>query len=425
MLGTSKPGQPGRGPSPLAPEIQAAEFGRAPAFGVALLDNPNELSAGWACLSGFKPIRFSSPNELETDAVWVTSVKYDEYVRRAKSAHNLRRLDYFRTSLPMIAADLGTRITREYAVTSSELLADIAQRSVSLAVRLYGWTNPVTDLREDLLQEDIRRSLAQAPKPQRHMVASLISAYQAFSTPTWLPVYETDMISVTLRYNRLDYAQRILATLVPDEGWNYIPNESVRGFGLDDFLNPERPCLVEASVEVGAVDPSLAALIAFGQSPGKRQGMRKWISQPELMWLHRHARVNVESAYFSPGGRELPASARLSPLLTEDPLLSLSYSAGLVAESHWSALCGPTYNRQSRLSEVSTWAVWLRAMDRAMCFSLAMDACRAGYQPFGYGNGSVIVNLKKAELPRLLEFAQEHGLSFPTFKSLYEEHGVV
>jgi hypothetical protein len=389
-----------------------------PAYGVALFDNPNELGAGWACLANRSPIRFAAPVDLSNEAIWITSVRYDEFIRRGKSMHNLRRIDYFRTSLTQIAGDLGLRITRENGTQTAPVLSVIAQNAICLAVRLYKMENPLIDLREDQLQDDLRRILPHAPKPQKHMLASLMSAHQAFSSPAWPKEYESDLVTVSIRYNRLEYARKIMATPVPDESWMLGAPTSR---GLDDFLDPSRPCMVEATVELSSTNPDIGALVAFGASPGRKTGVRKWISQPELMWLHRHAQVHVERVYYTAGAKPLPPSAQLSPLLG-DPLLDLSYSAGLVAEAHWSALCSTSYNRATRTNEVTTWAVWLRAMDRALSFSLALAAYEAGFKAFGYGNGGAILSVKRSDLGRLLDFCQEHGVSYPTFSGLAREH---
>jgi hypothetical protein len=106
-------------------------------------------------------------------------------------------------------------------------------------------------------------------------------------------------------------------------------------------------------------------------------------------------------------------------------LNALSISAGLVAESHFCALASETYNRKLRRKQVSTWAVWLRAYDRARCFALALAAIKKGFTPLSYGNGAVTVRLRKQHLPQLLEFAAEQDVSYPCFHPYFVEHGLV
>jgi len=404
-------------------EAQMKDRRRVPHFGVALFDNPKEMSVGWACLAGESPVRFGSVHELSNDALWVTSLDWEEYRLRASKLSNLRRADYLRSSLTQIAGDLGRRISGEYARDSSPVLARVLQQAVLIAIGVYGWEEPASELREDTLADDIRRTIVQAPKPQRHLRSYMLSAHQSYSSPDWPPTFESDSFTLTLRYNRLEYARQVMANPVPDDAWTYIPANRASELTIETLMDPAHPSLVEATVELGRIEPGLAGLIAFGAQPGKRSGLRKWVSQPELAWLARHTRVNVSSALVSRSARPLPGTAQLPPALTSDPLFPLSISAGLIAECHWSALASPIYNRQQRSSDVSPWAVWLRAADRALSFELALKAHKAGFLVVGYGNGSVVIRLSRDRMQECLAFADDSGIAHPAFYPLFKEHG--
>lgn len=408
----------------VTPQTAAEARSLIPNFGVALFDNPRDMSSGWACRADEDPFHFNSVAELSNDTMWVTSLGWDEYTHRAKRLSHLRRIDFLRSSLTSIAADVGRRIMGVYAMESSQVLANILRQSMLIAIHTYQWESPSSDLREDVLSDDIRRVLPQAPKPQQHTRAALLSAHQPYSAPDWAPTYEPDTITLTMRYNRLDYARKVMTTLVPDDAWTYMPPEQACQMSIEELLNPERPALVEAAVELGDVNPDIATLIAFGAQTTRRSGLRKWISQPELAWLSRHARVRVSSALLSQGARPLPMAADLPARLTSDPLFPLSISAGLVAEAHWTAIASPIYNRQTRVSDVSSWAVWIRAADRALSFALALKAYEAGFRVHGYGNGSIVVRTTRNNLPACLAFADANEIAHPAFIPIFKEHGV-
>ena len=393
---------------------------KMPRFGVAVFDDPKIATGGWACLPGDEPTRFSSMSELANSTMWITSLDYGEYMLRAKSQHHLRRIDYLRSSLLVIAQDLGFRAVGTDARECSQMLALIYNRAMMIAISAYGWTDPLSVLRDDVLADDIRKVIAQPPKVLEVMRSPLISAYQSYSSPDFARGFEADSLFVSLRKNRMHHSSLIMSTPVPDEGWMYHPT----GQALSVYLNPEKPCLVEATVELSGADPELAALIAFGSSPGnKRSIMRKWISQPELVWLSKHTRVSVNSAYFATAPRMLPTEAMLPTSLVADPLFALSYGAGLIAECHWSSLAGSIYDSKSKSVYHSSWAVWLRAADRAASFSLALAAHKANFHVTGYGNGTVTVRLTRARLMELLDFAEANGVSYPNFDALLMEHG--
>ncbi len=396
-------------------------------FGVALFDNPAEMSSGWACRSGERPFSFSSPSELATDVIWVVSVNFGEYMLRAKKFVNLRRTDFLRSSLTTIAADLGRRITGGSAAETVGILADVVQQAVDIASQAYGWQSPMSHLREDMLAEDLRRFLTQPEKAPQHFKPMLMSAYQSYSKPDRPPFYEPESVMVTLRMPRLEYAQSILSSTYPESTFVYMTGASAQNLSIAELLNPEKPTLIEAAVELERIDPGLASLVAFGSSGTKRNGaVRKWISQAELIWLSRLDGINirVSSVLTSPKAKLIPESLRLPPKLTADPLYSLSISAGLVAECHWYALSNTYFNSTTKTNEVTPLAVWLRALDRALCFKLAHKVHQAGWVVTGYGNGSVTVQTPRARLPELVEFSAANGVAHPSFPGLFREMGV-
>ncbi|MDL5034295.1 hypothetical protein QRD43_20505 [Pelomonas sp. APW6] len=417
--------QQGAGHDAEPPLEELPPFGRKlQRFGVAIFDNPRDMSSGWACEAEGTPRYFTSVNDLPTSTVWCTTLDWDEYQHRGKQLHHLRRNDYLRSSLGAIATDIGIRIDGEFAETGCLRLAQVVGNAMQLAATVYGWQDPASDIREDTLHEDIRRTIVQAPKPHQHVRGALLGAFQGHSSPDWAPVYEADCVAITLRYNRLDYAAKLMNCTVPDEGWTRVTEERAADLSLDRLLDPACPSMVEATIEFTGSDPDVATLIAFGSQPGKRAGLRKWVSQPELLWISRFARIHVNSALICRASRTLPDAVKLPPPMLKDPTFSLSISAGLVAESHVHALSTLTYNRAAKHQVASAWAVWLRALDRSLCFSLAHKAMQAGFTPLNYGSGSVRVRVPRTRLGDLLEFASENGIAYPAFSPIFEEHGV-
>ncbi len=394
-----------------------------PRFGVALMDNEREMTTGWACASDGEPFYFSGITQLSNDTIWVTSLEFGEYQTKGRAQHNIRRLDYLRTPIHRIAADMGMRTDGHHGRFAVKALAQAVQTSVSACANLYGWSDPAAELREDVLYEDIRRSIIQPPKSKPHVLPALSAAFQLSSSPQWPHQYEENSIALTLRHNRMDYVQSLLEMPVPDEGWTGIM--STKDIRLDAVLDPERPSLVEATVELGRSDPEVATLAAFGSHAGKRGALRRWISQPELAWLVQHAQVHIQTAILCRSARFLPQAAKLPTALTSDPVHALSISAGLVAESHFCALASETYNRQTKRKQIGAWGVWLRAYDRARSFELALAALKAGFLPLTYGSGAVTVRLQKHRLPELLDFACEHKVAHPSFYPYFVEHGLI
>ena len=402
----------------------AAARSLMPKFGIALFDNPRDMSAGWACRADEAPFKFTSSFELSNDTIWVSSLKLAEHKKKAERLGNIKQIGYLRSSLITIAGDLGLNIAASNAMNSSEILAKLFNQTMLIAINTYRWKSPANELRGETLTDDIRRMLPHAPKPPSHIRSALTGAYQSYSSPEWADEWEPESFMITLRYNRVEYAEKIMTTIVPDEVWTYIPPEQLNGMSINDLLNPNQPSLVEAVVDFRGIDPDIANLISFGVEPSVRSGLRKWISQPELSWLSRHANVRVSSALISRSARTLPDGIGLPGNLTSDPLYSLAISAGLVAESHWNAIATPAYNKSQRCIEMNTWTVWLRAVDRALSFSLALKAYHAGFKVKSYGNGSIQIKTTKDKLMACLEFADENEVFHPAFSEIFKTYGI-
>ncbi len=407
-------------------EIQRKRIRILPTHGVAVFDNETQPSSGWACSCGGEPFYFSSVQELPSDVIWVASADFTAYQRDLKQYHNLRRADYLHTSVLRLASDLGCRVEGHHARMAAKMLSSVVHGAIEIAASAYEIEVPIEDLREDVLHEDIRKKILKPPHPKAHLASALSSAYQGSSSPHWPSVYDEGSISLTLRMNRFKYFSNLLRRPLPDEGWtvDLRGEDFVRaGLTMEALLDPSRPCLVEATIDFGNQEPDLATLAAFGVQAGKKLMLRKWISQPELAWLSRIARVHIQTAFVCQSTRSLPPSALMPAKLTADPLYELSLSAGLIAQCHYQALASETWNAKKREKSVTAWAVWLRAYDRAEMFKLSLKALRAGFQPIAYGGGAITVKFNKSRLPELLEFALENDIAHPMLHPLFVEHG--
>lgn len=347
--------------------------------------------------------------------------------------HHMRSQEYV-SKLAYLAGDFGVRVGSQgrfgsVAQRACSLLSPTVHRAMVIATQVYGWTDPATRLSEKTLVDAIQKTLfgeLAPPSVRQSIQPPLMSAFQRTSAPSWFAGFRANRISITLRFNRLEYARRILSTPVPEGNWDYEGSDMVSGFrcSLERALNTDQPSLVNATVEYQGQDPDLACLAAFGSAAGRSPTLRTWISQRELAWLSKYARVQIHGIHYAASSRQLPLKVQLPEMLVSDPLFALSVSAGLVAESHWRALASPI-KKIGRPDVINPWAVWLRAADRALSFELALAAHQKGFFVSYYGNGSVLLNIDRTELPSLLDFAMENDVAHPAFRPLFEENGLV
>lgn len=389
---------------------------RPPSFGVVTFHNTSSPTSGVACVASKPMNMFNRRSELASDVIWISDAP------AGAQAQNFRAPAYLRSSPSLIAADLG--VSLKDTVEGLPVVAETIGRVRDIAAHVYPWNDFSTDWSHNSFPTCIAKILPSTGEVVQGMESPLRQAYQAYSSvPDRVYPHGTAQTIYTLRVNRLRYGQYICGVNVPTSAWVCVPDVSRHNFTLDDFLDPNQPCLVEVSIEfsTGLNEFVTPELTAFGSSaPMGRTPIRKWVSQPELAWLVQHANVHIMSAFMSQGSQKIEAVHALPAALTADPVYALSIAAGLVAECHWVGLSSPVSMRRAGNSAtarfvdiVSPTAVWLRAADRAYCFAMAKMVAERGFSVTGYGYGCVSFFGPKNDVGMIMEMADELGTCHP------------
>lgn len=406
-----------------APLLQTA-LSACPDIGIMLFDNPKECASGWASVNGAKAIYVRHHSDLANNVIWITNGEFGQFITLGhRHVHNLRSLTFFRTQINQICHDLGDEIAGAFAQSAAQKISEIATRVFQLAAQSYEW-KPGELGDSDSLYACIKSRFPKECYPNHPaLTRALQSAYQtdsAIARADFLP----NTVFLTLRFNRLAHAKNVLACPIPDDAWEYVPKAklpSSQKERLSLCLNYEAPILAQVVIDMTQADADYAALCAFGHKTASRMVLREWISHPELIWLSRFAPIDIQAWFQAAEYKALPESMRLPRTLTDDPFMGLSYSAGLLAENHWMALASDEYNKWTKKKSLTPRAVWLRAADRALCFSLAKRALDQGFTVTGYSTGAVRVRILRTELLQALEFAIENHIVCPDFSRVIQE----
>lgn len=382
-----------------------------------------------ACLSGQRPQQFNSRVELPSNVIWIS----DAY--SSSNAQNFRASNFMRATPRHIAEDLGVDLRDPIA--GMPAVADVLGRVRDIAAHAYPWIDMAVDWSERAMGAAINKLLDGGWSPDADgdrtgMFAKILhQAYQGYSAvPDTQNQFASDSGGgrhvLTLRSNRLRYADWLLKQRFPSvPTWVQLTSPDI---SLDKLLDPQTPCLVEASIEFLKRNNDVpASLIAFGSSnlSSSRQTIRTWISQPELAWLVEYANVHVNSVLTCPQSDCLSPHLQLPRILTADPIYALSLSAGVLAEAHWSGISQEQSVRRQGASgttrfmpEPKVHAVWIRAYDRAYSFQMALAAFRKGFQVTSYGYGSVSFWAPKDRIDLVAELASEIGACHPNLAAM-------
>lgn len=399
--------------------------------GVVLFDHPKDLTTGTAFLPNLPAQRIRSLNDLRNDVIWISNVSIFE--DRIKSHPVVRSSYFFKLALNEIAQDVGIQSSYDGQMQPEDAkrITMLATRALTIAARAYGWAGAgegVGVMQSALLNADIRRELPRAPTPDARWRESLrvafTQSYQERSAPSHsIYHFQENSLFVTLRYNYVNYVGQLLKSPVPlGKQWSRIEESGIRLMDDPIAFCLANPCFVRATVEWDNASTELAALAAYGQAGKNKNAMRLWISQPELRWLSQFATLTISDIWIDESGLgSLPKSAQLPELFDAHPLSQLSYSAHLVAYNHYQAMTSETWNRRERRSEVDLWAVWLKALDRAFMFSVALRAHERGFSVERYGDGALRLRVNREQYDELIDFKTEEGFMYPDLSTIFNK----
>lgn len=398
--------------------------------GVVLFDHPSDLTAGSAFLPNTPVQRIRSLNDLRNDVIWLSNLPVFE--ERIKKHPVVRSQFFLKISLSEIAQDIGIQASYDGQMQpeDAQRVSEVLTRSFTVAAKAYGWAteNERALMTQELyFSSSIRKFLPQSPVPDARsrdeLAVVFTHAYQDKSAPSWDRLnYLPNSIYITLRFNYVNYVGQLLAQPVPNgKQWMNINEGGVALIDdpLEHCLNLDKPCFVRATVEWDNASNDLAALAAYGQAGKSKNPMRLWLSQPELKWMSRFATITINYIWIDQSGYGLlPRAARLPELFDTHPESYLSYSAHLVAFNHYQALTSHTWNRRQRSNEASLWAMWIKALDRAYMFSIALKAHERGFHIDRYGDGAIRLKVAKDAVEELMEFKSEFGFVYPDLASI-------
>ena len=397
--------------------------------GVALFHHTNEETAidtgGWASIEGEPAMMFVRYTDMASDVMWITNLGFEAFRARGfQNVHNLRGDNFFQTSLRQMDVDLRLSLHSP----DNSVLAQVLSRIVSRAMHGIQTSYPANQIDRILgtynLSTGLQTVLCADKSTEEQVDVALEKSWQRHSAcDVTAQPWVRDRVVVTLRRNRLAHAMNVLGSLVPAGTWERIPESKLPHKDAEFYLAGNRPFV--AQIVMTRINPDVAKILSFGaQFRGRRRGAgptREWATSNEIAMLCQFASISVKSIYLADRAMPLDEHYQLPETLTHDPLLMLSYSAGLIAEAHLTSVTVQKPTAHSDRKIVSPRATFLASYDRVLTFGYAAMVLQAGFIVSSYGAGSVTVFLEPARLPELEAFARHAGFDFPVSSGVLDD----
>lgn len=389
-------------------ETRSQALPPSPQFGVLLFDDPTLASRsrdGWASVAGEPATRHQGVPDLDSDIIWITNAEFAAAREHGLgNIHNVRGSTFLSSSIKAISDDLRRSSFEVNMDVATRTIGSIIDRTCRTSHQMYR----VPDLFSGYtLAQGIQRAVfPEGDLPPADLAYALKSAYQKSSMCDNGRAWMENPHYFKVRLGRIEHATDVLSGAVPDGPVEYISGSKLRITDAEFYA--DKPVL--AKVAVSKVDPKIAPIIAFGSSYSRQRMLREWVAAPELAMLCQYAKVVVKGIYQWERWGALPDVQRLPGELTAEPLFSLSYSAGLMAENHLAATLAPTKPKEQIYSPR---AVFLAARDRVLSFMLARSIFEEGFTVTNYGMGAASVKVQKGSLSAFDDFVRQGRFAFP------------
>lgn len=382
-------------------------------IGVVIFDDPELPSLGWASLNGERPRRIKHLADLESDGVFISNLSWQQ-IRNINASREprLRTSNFFREELALISQDLDLPIIEDPA-SCLDKISEFFSRCVRLAAEMYGFERVGMNLKETIY--DV---LFPHGEPTSFGTPKIDEAFDEAYLPLQKCYVSTRAGSrnAKLRFSRSVFASLLNQFPIPVGPWSIyqgkIPTntkECMKGEGsaVYQFLKEfgsDKPALCLVSVR--NIESRCADLLAFTNGTARRN----WVPIQEAAFLSTIGEVTVKKII--QGTRYQSYEDVSFGWQNQSVVGDVSYSLGLVAESHIAALSSGTRKKQGGVA-YSPRAVFIKAWDRIMLFKVAYALYKNDVHIRSYAMGAINVCVEDYQLEFLSEEALKLGLTPP------------
>ena len=374
-------------------------------FGDNSQRDPNR-AGGWASIGGQPVFRFSSWKELPEDIVWWTNLSKQETWAIGKFSrfkdHNVFGVDWhgWLAEQTILSQENLTEVVCGISETFSRSAYAYSQWCQEQDEPVWAWGEGSVP---DILAARLHALGEEEPKPQPVLAA-------AFQELVKQPLNSQELIGkrrLVVSLPRHLHVQNVWRARVPQSNsWSLLDYSLFPG-GLDQaarwLADQALPLLVKIGEPIWRPGEEVRGAFWLGSRGRRFHGAEFepiWMTGEEALYFSRFAQFQLLSVYV--GGKweeSLPADP-LHVLNMQDPLAPYSNTWQLRASSAWKALATPTRDPKHRNKAFSNERIlWMRALDRRLCFEAAYQLQEQGFEVEGFGDGQAVLLLDPKDDP--------------------------
>ncbi len=386
-------------------------------IGYVAFDNPEAMGHGWAARAGDRRARLiGGLHDLSSDTVWILSSEWNDLHAQQVHHHALyRHCRYFGPALPRVLADLG--VPADAAQDQALVGAEVCARILKLYARVFADREDIVPPNRLISAVRERMSPADLPVPAE-LDQVLMDSSEMFDWVRDVSGAPNEGEEVVLRLHPVNYAQTLLASIIPDDSQPPV---------WDDHP-PERPTLdwvvehapLVARITIDSQDRMVSALINYGAT-GNSGSQRRFVTHYELSRLlssQIDLRVHQVIRWNSDPDRFAAIREVLAVIGSEEQgAFCASESVSLFAEILWRAAAAqmPPANarRKGMVRYRNLAAPFIHAYGRIACANAALPLINDGFLVRRQGYGQIALSMREGDDWRALADHCVRGAMLP------------
>lgn len=369
-------------------------------FGGDRVRDPNK-AGGWASIGGQPAFQFKNWKDLPEEVVWWTNLSRPE-------AWAIGKWSKFKDN-SIFGFDWNGWVSEQVVLSPDDLpllVAGISETFARTGYALSQWCQARGDEAPwswgdgslaDALSDRMEWAPVNEPKPQ----PVLSSAYREM-VEQLVPSQELNgKRKLIVSLPRQQHAQGMWLTRVPKPGaWRLLDAGSFPGapdHAARWMADQSAPLLVKISEPFWRPGEEVRGAFWMGNRGRRFAGAEFepfWLTGEEAMDLARFAEFQLLSVYIGDGWQPPMSNDEFGLSDKDDPLAYLANSWQLRAGAAWRALASPTRDPEHRNKAfVSERCLWMRSLDRRVCFEASFGLEEAGFRVIGHGDGQATLLL--------------------------------
>lgn len=363
---------------------------------------------GYSKSKGFFKVK--NYKSLDKDIIWITNFPNDFFDYFNLKCNHIKPDNFLKIKLNTIIYELG--ITDVHRQIVAKEVAELANRTVRL---LQG--NYELYLKETTLTDNLINSFKLKNINKDNFTSKVDINYKEDNFFITTQQKDKDEVQFYLNYPRYEYTRNLCKNSYPIGDWFYLGIDESK---IEDFRNKDKNISIFNKlsknsdfayefiskyhtlihVKLTNIDKTIIDIL-----PNNYRKNKIWLNDFEYLFLSKYCNIYIEELYVTKNKKHLK-DIEPKNLFKAKTIEKNSISVGLAS-----------YNYLYSFLDVfpkSNLSNWIKINDRIKMLNTAIEFQKENIKVLSYGNASILISTKRANIYNVIKIAEKLGLIYPT-----------